>query len=559
MRKSYDPEAAVASGDDLDPRFTLAFPTLSEADISALRAFGKPLTIKKGEHVWTAGDSNLCMFLVVSGEMAIVDGRLGTPIALHAKGQFSGDIDVLSGRPAIVTGLAATDLELLEVESDCVRQIVGRHPALGEIILRAFLMRRSLLQEQGEFGPLVVGSRYSPDTLRIREFLARNRYPYTWQDLEDDPNVAAVLDEFHVTADQTPVVVLPSGELLRVPSNLDLANGLGIARPTETELYDLVVIGAGPAGLAAAVYGASEGLNTLVIDSSGPGGQAGSSARIENYMGFPGGVSGQELADRAVTQAERFGAKMLVPAVVQNITCNRRGGHQIDLKDEGLLEARCVLLATGATYRKLDLDNLDQYEGRGIYYACTNVERILCRDSSVAVVGAGNSAGQAAVFLSESTEHVCLIVRGSDLRKTMSSYLARRIEGMDRISVHLNSEICALHGENHLEAATVVNRETKQREKREVSGVFVMIGAVPCTEWVPESIQRDANGFVLTGQAVSRDGNWPLSRAPYYLETSCPGVFAAGDVRSNSVKRVASAVGEGSMSVAFAHQYLAEV
>ncbi len=544
--------------DALDPRMALAFPTLSAADLKALEKFGKPKHIAKGDAVWEAGQANMCMFVVLKGKMEIVDGRNHKEhIAFHMPGQFSGDIDVLSGRPSIVAAVAKTDLHLLEIEADCVRKIVGEFPTLGNVILRAFLMRRTLLQEQDRIGLQIFGSRYCPDVLRIREFLSRNRFPFHWEDLEDNPNTKAMLAEFQVVEEQTPVVVLPSGAILNAPSNIELANGLGIARPIEGEFYDLVVIGAGPAGLAAAVYGASEGLKTIVLDESGPGGQAGSSARIENYMGFPGGISGQDLADRAVAQAERFGVNMLVPATVSNVTCNKLGGHIIDLDSGEKLETRCVLVATGARYRKLDVDNFADFEGRGIYYACTNVERILCQDSKVAIVGAGNSAGQAAMYMSESTAHVCLIVRGDDLRKSMSSYLARRIEASEKITVHLNSEICALQGDGHLEAATVRCRESGKTSTEAISGVFVMIGADPCTDWVPDTVARDQNGFVITGPALAQHASWSLSRPPFFLETTCPGVFAAGDVRSNSIKRVASAVGEGSMSVAFVHQYLA--
>lgn len=509
-----------------------------------------------GTVIWNVGDTDMCMYVVVDGVMGIVDGRTGSHIADHPRGHFSGDIDVLNGRPVIVSGVARTDLTYVRVPADCVRRIMGEQPALGEIILRAFLMRRSLLQE-GNYGPLVVGSRYSPDTLRIREFLSRNRYPFTWTDLETATDMADVLEQFHVKESQTPIVVLMNGSVLRVPTNLELATGLGIANRTDVEIYDLVVIGAGPAGLAAAVYGASEGLSTLVVDGAAPGGQAGTSARIENYMGFPSGVSGQDLADRAVIQAERFGVKMLVPAAVTDITCNQHGGHEIKLRDQGSIEARCVVLATGATYRKLDVTDLQRFEGRGVYYACTNVERILCQDSAVAVVGAGNSAGQAAVFLSESTAHVLLIVRGGDLRKTMSSYLATRIEQSSKITIMLNSEVTDLDGESFLEGATITDRSTGESQRRQLAGVFVMIGAVPRSEWLPASILCDEKGFVRTGQQLLDGDGWSLSRPPYFLETSCPGVFAAGDVRSDSVKRVASAVGEGSMSVAFVHQYLA--
>lgn len=540
-----------------DPRFNAAFPTLTEAQIKALEPFGTLIKRAKGEHVWEAGTPNMCMFVVVEGTMHVLDGRTGAFIADHTKGGFSGDIDVLSGRPTVVSAVAATDMEILEVPAECTKSIVAERPELGQIILKAFMTRRALLQEKSGIGALVVGSRFSPDTLRIREFLSRNRYPFTWEDLEENPMTTKMLKEFHITEDETPVVVSPTGDVLRVPTNAELAGCLGMARPIESKIYDLVVIGAGPAGLAAGVYGASEGLSTLVIDSTGPGGQAGTSSRIENYMGFPNGLSGQDLADRAVAQAEKFGAQMIVPAVVENVTCNDSGGHEIMIEGREPISTKCVILATGASYRKLDVDNNADYEGRGIYYSATNVERILCNGSSVAVVGAGNSAGQAAVFLAEKCKHVCLVVRGDDMRKTMSSYLARRIEKSENITVHLNCEVCGLHGDGHLDSASILDRISKGKVTEPVDGVFVMIGAVPHTDWLPAAVVRDSKGFILTGQQLIDEGKWKLDRQPFYLETSCPGVFAVGDARAGSVKRVASAVGEGSMAVAFVHQFLA--
>lgn len=539
-----------------DPRMDQAFPTLSDAYIEALSQFGKPSHFKKGETVWEAGEPDMCMYVVVDGDMDILDGRTGEHIATHHKGSFSGDVDILSGRPTMVSSRAATDMDVLQVAADCVRSIVGEWPELGEILLRAFLLRRALLVESLTTGPLVVGSRYSPDTLRIREFLTRNHYPVVWEDLEQNADTTRLLKDFHVTEDQTPVVILPNGTLLRVPSNAELAEALGIMRPVESKLYDLVIIGAGPAGLAAAVYGASEGLETLVVDSTGPGGQAGTSSRIENYMGFPLGITGQQLADGALIQAEKFGARMIVPAEVVDITCNPLGGHEVLIEGMEKIACKCVILSPGASYRKLEIDEIVDFEGRGIFYSATQVERILCGESCVAVVGAGNSAGQAAVFMSQSVEHVFLVVRGDDLRKTMSSYLARRIEQSPKITVLLNAEICELHGVDHLEAATIVDRKTKECRTETLSGIFVMIGAIPHTDWLPPQIAKDSKGFILTGDQVSKAGKWTQSRRPYFLETSCPGVFAAGDARSMSVKRVASAVGEGSMAVAFIHQYL---
>lgn len=540
-----------------DPRFGAAFPTLTANQLDSLEPFGKRTKLKKGEAVWHAGVVDLCMYVVLEGEMHILDGRSGELIAIHPKGSFSGDIDVLSGRSSIVTGIAGTDLLLLEVPADCVRSIVSEQPAIGEIILRAFLTRRALLVENHMAGLLVLGSRFCPDTLRIREFLTRNRYPLVWEDLEANLNTKRLLDEFQVDEEDTPVVVLPDGEVLHSPSNVELAAALHIPRPTAEKIYDLVIVGAGPAGLAAAVYGASEGLSTLILDSVGPGGQAGTSSKIENYMGFPLGISGQQLADGALIQAEKFGARIVVPATVTKISCNKVGGHEIEAEGLDTVETKCVILAPGAHYRRLDIDNQDHFEGRGIYYAATNVERVLCGTSAIAVVGAGNSAGQAAVFMAENAEKVLLVVRGDSLRKTMSSYLANRIERSDKITVMLNSEVCALHGDASLEKATIVDRKTGAYCEEPIAGIFVMIGAVPHTDWLPAEIARDGKGFVLTGQGTVQEGKWTQDRPPFLLETSCPGVFAVGDARSSSVKRVASAVGEGSMAVAFVHQFLA--
>ena len=451
------------------------------------------------------------MSVVTEGTMEIIDGRSGTHITDHTKGEFSGDIDVLSGRPAIVSAIASTDLELLQIPGDCVRAIVGEIPKIGDVILRAFLMRRALLQEMELAGPLIVGSRYSSATLRIREFLATG-FPSLGEDLEANPGTSKILEEFHVTEDHTPVVILPNGDLLQVPTNARLGKALGLNRTVESTIYDLVVVGAGPAGLAAAVYGASEGLNTLVLDADGPGGQAGTSSRIENYMGFPMGLSGQDLADRAVIQAERFGARMVVPGCVSTITCNHHGGHELDVDGVGKIESKCVILTPGAAYRKLEIEEPDKYEGRGLYYAATNVERVLCGASEVAVVGAGNSAGQAAVFLSEGAQHVYLIVRGDDLRKSMSSYLAQRIERSEKITVLLDAEVTALTGDDYLQSAAVTNKKTGKASQLAISGIFIMIGAIPHTDWLPAAIERDDKGFIITGQQLVQEGKWNYPR-----------------------------------------------
>ncbi len=539
-----------------------AFPRLTEAQMRTLEPLGTVYSVPKGREVWAAGTPNIAMFMVVSGTMRVVDGRSRVEIARHGPGNFSGDIDVINGRPAIVAAEAEENLELIRVPGECVRKLVGEHPEIGELVLRAFLLRRALMQAKGKTGVLVVGSRFSPDSLRIREFLARSRYPLTWEDTESSPDAQRLLEEFEVCERDTPLVVLPDGTVMRRPSTADLAKALGVIRPMTDDVVDVVVVGAGPAGLAAAVYGASEGLNTLVLDSDGPGGQAGTSSRIENYMGFPLGISGQDLADGAIAQAEKFGARLVAPARSMKLTCADAGLHEMEIEGVGRIVTRCVVLATGARYRELGVPRQEEYEGRGIYYAATNVERVLCGDAPVAVVGAGNSAGQAAVFMADKSSHVFLVVRGDDLRKSMSSYLAVRIEGLERdgkLTLLLDSEICELRGAHELQAATIRNAKDGTVRDEPLSAIFVMIGAVPRTDWLREDskVALDEKGFILTGADLVARDLWKLGRSPFLLETSCPGVFAVGDARSGSVKRVASAVGEGSMAIALVHQYLA--
>ncbi|RYG39426.1 FAD-binding protein, partial [bacterium] len=439
------------------------------------------------------------------------------------------------------------------------RAAIGTRPDLAETILRAFLLRRTRLQASGSVGVLIVGSRYSAEALRLREFLARSRYPMTWQDVESSPDAGRLLEEFKVGPDETPLVVLPNGKVLRKPTTEEMAAALGVVRPVEDEIVDVVIIGAGPGGLAAAVYGASEGLRTLVIDSAAPGGQAGTSSRIENYMGFPFGISGQDLADGAIIQAEKFGASLVAPAYASRLTCAETGPHTLEVAGVGTIVTRCVVIATGATYRKLDVPRLKEFEGRGIYYAATQVERTLCGTAPVAVVGAGNSAGQAAVFMAENGGHVFLVVRGTDLARTMSSYLVQRIESLEgegKVTVLLQSQITELHGEERLEGVTIHHASGESRTEPILS-IFVMIGALPCTDWLKDSrVVLDEKGFIYTGNDLVQRELWTSARPPFFLETSCPGVFAVGDSRSGSVKRVASAVGEGSMAIALAHQYL---
>ncbi len=461
--------------------------------------------------------------------------------------------------PAIATAIARGDCEVFEISGEALRHVLNECPSLSDIILRAFIARRQLLRESPNFtGLRVIGSRYSTDTFRVRDFLAKNRVLFTWVDLESDPQVDRLLKEFGMTEADTPVVACSHMLLLRNPSNQKLADEIGLHQTLDHEVYDLLVVGAGPAGLAAAVYGASEGLRTAVLDSIAPGGQAGSSMRIENYLGFPTGLTGAELTDRAILQADKFGAHLSVPTAA--IRLSFESGYAILNADEGEpITTKCLLIATGAQYRRLDVEGFERFEGRGVYYAATPDEALLCRGCPVIVVGGGNSAGQGAVFLAGHASRVLLLIRGDDLNKNMSSYLVSRIEQTGNIELLTNTTIKRIVGNGHLEAIEIVNSKNGEQRTVETPAIFSFIGATPRTDWLPSEIERDAKGFVQTGAAVAHSRYWNASRGPFLLETSHPGVFAAGDVRSGSVKRVASAVGEGAMSVQFVHEYLKEM
>jgi thioredoxin reductase (NADPH) len=539
------------------------FPILSDDQVGRVAALGRNRATKSGEILVELGSANVPFFVVVSGEVEVVRpiDRAEKVITVVRRGQFTGEVNALSGRPALFRTRVVKPGEVIELDRATMLALMQTDYELGEILMRAFILRRVGLVASGIGDVVLIGSSHSADTLRIREFLSRNGHPYSYLDLDRDPDSEKMMTDFHIEPDAIPVVICRDQAALRNPTNRELAECLGFNEPIEaTHVRDLVVIGAGPSGLAAAVYGASEGLDVLVVETSSPGGQAGSSSRIENYLGFPMGVSGEELGARAYAQAEKFGAELLVAAGV-HLLCDRKP-YVVETDAGAQIPARSIVIATGVQYRKLDLPNLAHFEAAGVYYAATHMERQLCEGDEVIVVGGGNSAGQAAVFLSQKAKRVHVLVRSDGLAATMSRYLTRRIEQTANIVVHPKTEIVALEGGNHLESVQWRNGATGETESHAIRHVFVMTGGLPNTGWLGGCIALDAQGFVKTGPELTPDDlsavHWPLLRPPYLLETSLPGVFAVGDVRSSSVKRVASAVGEGSIAISFVHQILAQ-
>jgi thioredoxin reductase (NADPH) len=534
-----------------------AFPRLGDEAMAILERGGTRRTVAAGDVLFADGDATYDLFVVVSGKVAIVQNAGCADekvIGVHGERRFLGELNLLTGEAVYLTARVVEAGEVLQIPRKDMFGLLENEQSLADLIMRAFLARRALLIGLGA-GPRVIGSRFSRDTQRLRVFLARNRFPHGFLDLEEDPAAEAFVRHFDLQPDETPIVI-HGHELLRNPSNDELARALGLRRPSNSEeVCDLLVVGAGPAGLAASVYGASEGLTTVTIDAVAAGGQAGTSTRIENYLGFPGGISGMELAERAILQAKRFGARLLVPAEAGGF-CRHEDHYRVRLSDDEKVDARTVVIATGARYRTLDVPRIDELTGLGVYYAATPMEAEMCAGSRVAVVGGGNSAGQAAMFLSRRVQQVTLIIRGSDLSHSMSRYLIDQIERTDNIELRTSTQVEELLGERGLEGLAVSNGNGA-RTQLDVKALFVFIGADPRTGWLTDEVMLDAKGFVLTGPELAAASEVGAAQ-PLALETSAPGVFAVGDVRSGSIKRVASAVGEGSMAVRLVHDHLAE-
>ena len=545
------------------PQTDATFPVLTPAQLARFAAHGTPRPISRGELLFEAGDANAHFFVITAGEVEFVRpaGAAETRVATLRAGQFTGEVYMLSGRRTLVRARVTEAGEVIELDREQLLALVQTDWELSEILMRAFILRRAELIARGLGDVVLVGSDHCSGTLRVREFLIRNGHPHTYIDLDRDEGVQELLDRFHVEAGDVPVVICRGEVVLRNPTDAQIADCLGLNEAIDpTHIRDLVIVGAGPAGLAAAVYAASEGLDVLVLESISPGGQAAASSMIENYLGFPNGVSGQELADRAYNQSQKFGAQVAVARGASRLHCDRKP-YALEV-DDGRIPGRTVIIATGVEYRRLAIDGVSRFEGAGVYHGATFMEAHLCRGEEVVVVGGGNSAGQAAVFLAQTAKHVHLLVRSRGLAESMSRYLVRRIEGSPAITLHLQSELVALEGDRHLEGVRWRDSRRQAVETRDIRHVFVMTGALPSTGWLAGCLALDSKGFIKTGPALSPEdlaaANWPLTRSPHLLETSLPGVFAVGDVRAGNVKRVASAVGEGAIAIAFVHQALRE-
>lgn len=553
--------------DQLDPsdpyaREQQTFPKLSDDHIERLKAFGSIEDLPKGTVLFERGDRSVDFFVLLQGNIEIYEHRRDgeNVFTTHGYHQFTGELDLFNDRKILVGGRMGEDGTVIRINRDSFRKLLVAEPTIGEIITRAFILRRVGLISHKQGSVTLLTQKQNADSVRIERFLRRNGYPVDIMECEHE-DCQDIMERYNIDDDGLPAVLIHLGEtVICNPTNYQLADALGLSEKVEDDMvYDVAIVGAGPSGLSAAVYAASEGLTTLLLEHEAPGGQAGTSSKIENYLGFPTGLSGQALAGRAQVQAQKFGAKILLPYSVTAIKRDSDENFELDLCSKARVKARSVVVASGAKYRTLGIENDRKFDNAGVYYAATAMEGNICRNEDIIIVGGGNSAGQAAVFLSNHAKHVHILIRRDNLADTMSEYLIDRINSSPKITLHTHTEITAMHGDRHLENITWKNNKTSEEETHNIKHVFLMIGAVPNTEWMGDCVALDDKGFVCTGLDIVNSGKWEQDRPPMMLETNQPGIFAAGDVRSGSTKRVASGVGEGSMSISQVHQYLANL
>ena len=536
-----------------------AFPKLSEDNLNELKQFGETQTFKDGETLVKAGEKEFDFYVIKSGEVEIIDSSSGEDriITTSESREFIGDLANVKGSPANCSVIAKGDCQVIAIAPDKLREILNKNSHLSDLILQTFIARREALEESDFVGLRVIGPKGCSDTFRIRDFLAKNHVKFNWIDTESDEKVDEILQHFEIGHGDTPVIAYGSEWIDKNPANEKLAEELGLKKPIENKVYDLAVIGAGPAGLAAAVYGSSEGLDTIILEKEALGGQAGCSSKIENYTGFPLGLSGRELACRANIQAQKFGSQFCLTSEVLGLEPSE-DGYLLKLNNNEQVRTKSVLISTGVSYRKLPVEGIEKYEGTGVYYSATKVEAQLCQGATVIIVGGGNSAGQAAVFMSQFAEKVLILIRKDNLAQKMSSYLLDRVEKITNVEIMTHTEVTGVKGDSVLTHAEITNNQTDEKQELEVCGIFIFIGAKAHTDWLPEQIETDEKGYIKAGLEVKDSPHWKADRQPFFLETSCRGIFTAGDVRCDSIKRVASAVGEGSMAVKFVHKVLKE-
>ena len=536
------------------------FPKLNSDQLDILKDFGEEKEFTKGDVLISEGDKQFSLYAILEGSIDIHDpfdqGRI---IVNHGPGEFTGDSDMISDRSSLFKAVANENLRAIEIPPDKLKRIISENSGLSDVLLQSFLLRRAYELDNQTGGFKLIGSRYSPETFKLREFLSRNHLRYVWIDLEDDQRSKELIDQFDIQPEETPIIINGNKEVFKNPTIEQIAACTGVATDLKQDQYDLIVVGAGPAGLAASVYAASEGLNVITIDEIAPGGQAGTSSKIENYLGFPSGISGRDLANRAYLQAQKFGCTISIPFKAESLSF-QENVFRLKLTDGQEIYGSTVIGATGAQYKRLPIDNIRSYEGKGIYYGATHMESRSCQNQPVLVIGGGNSAGQAAMFLADHASEVHLMIRGNSLDNTMSSYLIRRIQEQKNIQLHLRQEVVALKGEDSLQQVVVRNNDNGEEQSWNINHLFLFIGAAPNGQWLNGLVCTDDKGFIYTGKDLDvqklRNYSWSLARDPYTHETCTPGLFVVGDLRSGSTKRVASAVGEGAIAVSQVHSVL---